>query len=175
VNDGQQFILSGLKKNSDNTGTLGAPYDAKQHNAYRFASTNFDTEDIKQYHLTVTVKPGEMHEAEVWFFDDNQWKELAHSTTDQRLAPNEWLTIQGSMPKALTVQRKDDEDGCYYKMEYALPADGVRFFKFNTMDSGYGKFAKKNGKLTENYCAGTTENDAIGMQVTKIRCSFPGW
>jgi hypothetical protein len=158
----------------DKSGRMNAPYDSKLHNTYRLA---YETADIKQFHVTLTItgKSQDQINAKVWELSEKT--ELVLDKKDISVKPGGSFTLQGKLPKPLTVERY--KNGCDFKFDYAQQSDGARWFPFNTQDSGFGlaKFKSKKGvketKDEEMYCDQSTLPGKTSGTV--IECSFPGW
>jgi hypothetical protein len=155
-------------------GKMNAPYDSGIHNAYRLA---FETQDIKQYHLTLTVtgKSQDQIHAEVSHYYNKQ--KIVLDKKDTKIKPGGSFTLQGQLPKPLTIKKPNK--ACEFDISYAQNSDGPRWFKFSTNNVGYGeaKYKARKGQRpagkTEGYCDKTPlagKNAGI-----TIECTFPGW
>lgn len=151
------------------SGMMGAPYDSKLHNTYRL---NDKEGSIKQFHVTLTVtgKAQDQVDARVRHMYGGSWVTLAQKA--EAVKPGSSFTLKGSLPKALTIERQNN--GCDYTFEYAKKSDGLRWFKFSSTNSGYGRWKhtskKEDAMETENYC-----DKSSSSKKTTLECSFPGW
>lgn len=189
-----QLVPSGTTK-----GKSGSPWDNFRHNTYRLASNGQQNDDIKQYHvlMTITGNNNDQVEAKVWHKWDGQDVTLAQSQKKQ-MKPGDSFELGGNvlnMPKRLKVTRFTATQaaqfvtqaaqrgktitptGQDYQFDYASPSDGPRFFSFKTWDSGNGagawegrKLPRYGGAVLESYCKRCQISSGI-----EIRCSFPGW
>jgi hypothetical protein len=161
----------------EKSGKMNSPYDSKLHNTYRLG---FETGDIRQFHVTLTItgRAQDQFNARVW--EQSERKEVVLDKKDVKVKPGETFTLQGKLPKPLTIQRQ--KNGCDYNFNYAKSTDGARWYAFSTLDEGFGlaKYKVKKGKpskgaaqKTERICdQSTTAGKNPG---TVIGCSFPGW
>jgi hypothetical protein len=199
ANDWREFQLSQLRPYGSTKGYSGSPWDNHKHNTYRLASNGQQNEDIKQYHIlmTITGKNKNEVEAKIWHQWDKQEVTLAQSQKRQ-VNPGDAFELGGNvanMPKRLRITRITAAEaakavtqatqrgntlnptGQDYKFEYASPADGPRFFSFKTWDYGNGTGAwegrtlpRDGGLVHESYCKQCPKGSGI-----EITCSFPGW
>jgi hypothetical protein len=163
------------------------------------ASNGQQNEDIKQYHILMTVTGNNKNQVEVrvWHQWDGQKVTLAQSQKRQ-VNPGDSFELGGNvqnMPKRLKITRYTVSQaaqavaqaaqrgitliptGQDYKFEYASPSDGPRFFSFKSFDEGNGAGAwegrtlpRNGGRVKENYCQQCPKGSNI-----EIKCSFPGW
>ena len=113
-------------------------------------------------------------------FDDGDEKSLAtrDATT---MGDGDSFSIKGDLPKALKVEKSGIGCGTF-TFTYGDPkTDGLRTFRFESDDRGYGKWSHTpSGGNSGRYCLSEAMlgQDANGADVaigTRLKCSFPGW
>lgn len=178
TNDGLQFHLSQFHGTEKSGGRWGLPYDQGNHNVYRLAG---ETADIAQWHMSIYTYGNNMDQTQVVISRVQDKKEQLVFQQTQLVTVYASMLIPARQP-SYPLLKKDiviTRYPCHYRFDYGDPNnDGLRWFGFDSTDTGYERFPKTSNadRPGGQYC-GTTDLDPTEWRGPgkRIRCDFPAW